>query len=104
MTQQAYLTQLEQQWLPGLQLHCDLCRYTAGKGWLTALHGLRHKGAAWDKWICSAAAQGGHMAVLQWSLGQECLWSTQNMIFGPQPGAERPLGIPHVDTSAGHLQ
>ena len=65
MTEQAYLTQLEEQWQSGTQLDSDSCRYAAGKGWLAALQWLRQKGAPWDDCTCSAAARGEHTAVLQ---------------------------------------
>ena len=63
MTEQAYLTHLEEQWQLGTQLDSNLCKHAAGKGWLAALQWLRRKGAPWDTWTCSAAAGGEHMAV-----------------------------------------
>ena len=77
MTEQAYLTQLEEQWQPGTQLDSSLCEYAAGRGWLAALQWLRQRGAAWDGRTCSAAACGEHMAVLQWARSQGCPWSTR---------------------------
>ena len=77
MTEQAYLTQLEERWQPDTQLLTGLCEHVAGKGWLAALQWLRQKGAPWDNFTCSAAARGGHIAVLQWAHSQGCPWSSE---------------------------
>ena len=74
MTEQAYLTHLEEQWQPGTQLNSGLCENAAGKGWLAVLRWLRQNGAPWDRWTCSAAANGDHLAVLEWALSQGCPW------------------------------
>ena len=82
MTEQAYLTLLEEQWQPGTRLDTGLCKCAAEKGWLAALQWLRCKGAPWDTWTCSAAADGQHTAVLLWALKQGCPWGSETLDIG----------------------
>ena len=97
MTEQAYLTRLEEQWRPGNQLDSNLCEHAAGKGWLAALQWLRQKGASWDNQTCSAAARGDHLVVLQWALSQGCPWSsiTIDIWNAAQSGHQELLMLAH---------
>ena len=51
-----------------------LCRYLAGRGFLTELQWARQMACPWNSKICSAAAEGGHLEVLQWARSEGCAW------------------------------
>ena len=46
-------------------------------GHLAVLQWLRASGCAWDVGTCHEAAEGGHLAVLQWARANGCQWDTR---------------------------
>ena len=38
---------------------------------------LHEGGCAWDDWTCSAAAEGGHLEVLQYAHEKGCPWNAR---------------------------
>ena len=43
-----------------------LCELAARAGCVGSMASLRERGCEWDSYTCSAAAEGGHLEVLQW--------------------------------------
>lgn len=60
-----------------IYLQQQLMAETAFQGDLHSLQIMRKRGCAWDETSCAAAADGGHLSVLQWLRAQHppCPWS-----------------------------
>ena len=51
-----------------------LCSNAAGGGHMEVLQWARTHGCQWDEITCSEAALGGQLAVLQWARAEGCDW------------------------------
>jgi hypothetical protein len=52
----------------------ELCSLAARGGHLPVLQWLRANGCPWDESTCEEAAGGGHLAMLQWANANGCPW------------------------------
>ena len=55
--------------------HIFFCRAAAEGGHLEVLQLLRTDGCPWSKHTCEYAAKGGHLEVLQWARANGCPWN-----------------------------
>jgi hypothetical protein len=55
--------------------------YAAQGGHLAVLQWLHANGCPWDGRTCEYAAEGGHLAVLQWLRANGCPWSSRAVCF-----------------------
>ena len=54
-----------------------VCSYAALGGHLEVLQWARANGCPWDEDTCSAAANRGHLEVLQWARANGCPWGEE---------------------------
>jgi hypothetical protein len=62
------------------------CSYAAEGGHLAVLQWLRANGCPWDAFTCSVAAAGGHLAVLQWAHTNGCPWDADTCSYAGEGG------------------
>ena len=53
----------------------NLCAYAAEGGHLAVLQWARSEGRPWDERTCAKAAMNGHLEILQWARANECPWN-----------------------------
>ena len=53
----------------------NLCAYAAEGGHLAVLQWARSEGRPWDERTCAKAAMTGHLDILQWARANECPWN-----------------------------
>nr|WIL02941.1 ankyrin repeat protein [Cedratvirus borely] len=61
-------------WEHGCFLSRNVCSSAASGGYLEILQWARANNCYWDEWTCSVAAAGGHLEVLKWVRANGCPW------------------------------
>ena len=70
------------------RLSCQkfLCQAAARGGHLEKLKEFRANGCPWDGWTCAGAAKGGHLEVMQWARANGCPWDKYTLINARHAG------------------
>ncbi len=68
------------------RLRVSVCRAAAENGHLGLLQWIRRQCCPWDKWTCSLAAKNGHLEVLKWAREQGCPWDGYVCYYAAKKG------------------
>ena len=63
-----------------------VCTCAAEGGHLKVLRWAREKGCPWDESTCAKAAEGGHLEVLQWARANGCPWDDETCAYAAKRG------------------
>lgn len=64
----------------------NACALAAQGGHLAALQWLRARGCPWDASTCAMAAYDGHLNVLQWAHANGCPWNSRTTCYAQRRG------------------
>lgn len=64
----------------------SVCTYAAYGGHLEMLQWERENGCPWDKETCAGAAMGGHLEIMKWARANGCPWDWKTSHGAKQGG------------------
>ncbi|AJF97472.1 ankyrin repeat protein [Pandoravirus inopinatum] len=64
----------------------DACAFAAQGAHLATLQWLRAHGCPWDASTCALAAHGGHLDALQWAHDNGCPWNSRTTCYAQKQG------------------